>query len=582
MQDDPNQTQQLLMAAQERLQASEAELRIAEALFQSLQAVMVTNGRGIIQRVNEAFLQLTGYEREEILGRTPKLLRSGHHDEPFYAAMREEIARSGQWQGEIWDRHKSGAVFPKWLTIRAVGDGQGAVTHFVATYMDIRERKQAEDRIRQLSFYDALTQLANRSLMLEMLGRAMAAGAHSGRQGAVLLIDLDRFKLINDSLGHTQGDLLLQQAGQRLRQCVGEGGTVARIGGDEFAIVLPDLCASRESAACQAEQAAEQVMRALGEAYRLGDGEYRGTASVGVALFSGSEASGEEVLKQAELAMYKAKSDGRNGLRFFEAALEEAAHRRLFLEREMDRALAARQFLLHYQPQVEGGVAYGAEALVRWRHPERGLISPAEFIPLAEETGQIVALGGWVLDCACDQLAAWAAHPVTAGLELSVNISASQFLQEDFVDRVAQALERSGITPAKLKLELTESLMAGNADGVIKKMHALKDRGVRLSLDDFGTGYSSLSYLRRMPFDQLKIDQSFVREVLTDANAAAIARSIAALAHSLGLAVVAEGVETAEQRDFLNDIGCTKYQGYFYSRPLPLAEFERYLHAAAQ
>ncbi len=573
-----SKTRQRLRDAEAQLRLADTEQRIAAVIFDNLQGVIVANARGVIQRVNDAFTRMSGYSAAEVIGKTPRMLRSGHHDESFYVAMRESLARTGRWQGEIWDRHKSGELFPKWMTITAVRNAAGAATHFVATYIDITERKRAEEQINRLAFYDVLTELPNRSLLLEMLQRALATSAKEGRHGAVLLIDLDRFKLINDTLGHTQGDVLLQQAGQRLRGCVRETDTVARIGGDEFAVVLAELHGVQEHAVFGAERVGEKIVEALARPYLLGDGEYRCTGSVGVALFAGGQPAREEILKQAELAMYKAKHDGGNGLRFFDAALEEAANRRVFLERELDKAVAAEQFILHYQPQVRhDGSVYGAEALLRWHHPERGLISPAEFVPLAEETGHILALGNWVLETACRQLAAWARQPRTADLVLAVNVSALQFMQDDFVDRVLCALRDAAAEPGRLKLELTESLLASDPDAIIEKMHVLKTQGVRLALDDFGTGYSSLAYLKRMPFDQLKIDQSFVRDVLTDTNAAAIARAIAALAHSLGLMVVAEGVETAAQRDFLAATGCVIYQGDHFSRPLPLAQFEAWL-----
>ncbi|MBS0607744.1 MAG: EAL domain-containing protein [Proteobacteria bacterium] len=569
---------QELQRLQAQLHAAQAEQRLADVVFQIPVAVLVTSARGVIERINAAFTQLTGYAPDEVVGKTPWLLRSGHHDEAFYVAMRASIQQTGRWQGEIWDRHKDGSIIPKWMTITAAADAQGQPTHFVATYVDISERKRAEEERHQLAFYDALTRLPNRTLALERLQHAISASARSSVHGAVLLIDLDDFKRINDSAGHAQGDVLLQQVAGRLLACVGAEDTVARMGGDEFLLVLAEACTSAEKAAAHIEQLAARVLHALGQDYLLGGDRFRCGASIGAALFAKGAPPAQDVVKQAELAMYQAKQEGGGKLHFFDAALEQAVARRVQLERELDEALAQGHLALHYQPQVApGGQVVGAEALVRWRHPERGLVSPGEFIPLAEDTGQILPLGAWVLQTACDQLAAWAGQPHTANLTLAVNVSALQFGQSDFVAQVAQAIERSGARPQLLKLELTESMLVDDVDGVIAKMHALRALGLRLSLDDFGTGYSSLAYLRRMPIDQLKIDQSFVRDLLQDANAMAIARSVAALGHSLGLDVVAEGVETAAQRDALADLGCASYQGYFFGRPVALPEFEAWL-----
>ncbi|MDE2413808.1 MAG: EAL domain-containing protein [Comamonadaceae bacterium] len=569
---------QELQRLQAQLHAAQAEQRLADVVFQIPVAVLVTSARGVIERINAAFTQLTGYAPDEVVGKTPWLLRSGHHDEAFYVAMRASIQQTGRWQGEIWDRHKDGSIIPKWMTITAVADAQGQPTHFVATYVDISERKRAEEERHQLAFYDALTRLPNRTLALERLQLAISASARSGVHGAVLLIDLDDFKRINDSAGHAQGDVLLQQVAGRLLACVGAEDTVARMGGDEFLLVLAEACTSAEKAAAHIEQLAARVLHALAQDYLLGGDRFRCGASIGAALFANGAPPAQDVVKQAELAMYQAKQEGGGKLHFFDAALEQAVARRVQLERELDEALAQGHLALHYQPQVApGGQVVGAEALVRWRHPVRGLVSPGEFIPLAEDTGQILPLGAWVLQTACDQLAAWAGQPHTANLTLAVNVSALQFGQSDFVAQVAQAIERSGARPQLLKLELTESMLVDDVDGVIAKMHALRALGLRLSLDDFGTGYSSLAYLRRMPIDQLKIDQSFVRDLLQDANAMAIARSVAALGHSLGLDVVAEGVETAAQRDALADLGCASYQGYFFGRPVALPEFEAWL-----
>ena len=557
---------------------AEAELRIAATAFESQEGMVVTDPAGVILRINKAFMDISGYTAEEVVGQTPRLLKSGRHDDAFYAAMWASIASTGAWQGEVWDRRKNGEVYPKWLTISAVKSDDGVVTHYVGTHQDITERKKAEERIKELAFFDSLTHLPNRTLLLDRLKQAMTAGNRSGTFGAVLFIDLDHFKTLNDTLGHDKGDMLLQLVAQRLAASVREGDTVARLGGDEFVVVLGSLNKTAEEAANETEAVGEKILAVLNQAYPLGDIDYRSSASIGATLFRGHETSIEDLLKQADLAMYKSKTTGRNGLHFFDPAMQTVVVERVALETGLRKAIEGNQLLLHYQPQVvDAGRVTGAEALVRWQHPERGTVSPAEFILLAEETGLILPLGQWVLESACGQLALWAIHPDMAHLTVAVNVSAQEFRDPDFVLKVVAILNQTGANPNRLKLELTESLLVDNVEDVIDKMSALKARGVGFSLDDFGTGYSSLSYLKRLPLDQLKIDQSFVRDILIDPNDAAIARTIVALAQSLGLDVIAEGVETEPQRAFLASSGCHAYQGYFFSRPLPVEGFEEFV-----
>jgi len=564
----------------ERKQA-EAELRIAAAAFDSREGMIITDAASVILRVNSAFTDSTGFTAGEVVGRTPRLLRSELHDDAFYRDMWSDIHRSGGWQGEIWGRRKNGEIYPKWLTISAVKRADGTVMNYISTHHDITERKKAEKKIEELAFFDALTNLPNRTLLLERLKHAMTTGARKRSYGAVLFIDLDHFKTLNDTLGHDQGDLLLRQVAQRLTACVREGDTVARLGGDEFVVVLEALSHDAAEAAMQTEVLGEKILATLNQSYRLGAVGHRSTASVGATLFYGRQTSIDDLLKQADLAMYKAKETGRNAMRFFDPGMQTAVMERAALEAGLRLAIQENEFLLHYQAQVDDeGRVTGAEALLRWRHPQRGVVSPAEFVPLAEDTGLILPLGLWVLGSACAQLALWAARPRLAHLSLAVNVSAKQFRQPGFVATVLGVLEASGANPRRLKLELTESLLVDNVEDVIEKMVALKARGVGFALDDFGTGYSSFSYLKRLPLDHLKIDQSFVRDVLVDPNDAAIAKTIVALAQSLGLGVIAEGVETRAQRDFLAASGCHAYQGYFFSRPLALDSFETFALAA--
>jgi len=555
--------------------AAESELRLAAVAFESQEGLVVTDPQGTILRVNKAFVRATGYSAEEALGQNPRLLKSGRHNEEFYREMWTAIANTGAWQGEIWDKRKDGSEYPKWLSISAVRDDNGVVTNYIGTQLDLTERKLAEEKISSLAFYDQLTGLPNRTLLLDRLKQTMAASSRSGAYCALVFIDLDNFKTLNDTLGHGVGDTLLKQAAQRLIKCLREGDTVARLGGDEFVIVLAGLSTNQGEAAASAETVAEKILASLSERYQLENRPYSSTASLGVALFKGDALAIDELMKQADLAMYKAKESGRNSIRFFDPTLESAVKERAAMERDLQRALEASQFLLHYQAQVAGkGELTGAEALVRWQHPERGLVSPADFIPLAEETGLILPLGYWVLRTVCAQLSSWADNPQMAHLTVSVNVSARQFHQADFVDQVLAVLEITGANPQRLKLELTESLLVANVEQIVNKMFALKAVGIAFSLDDFGTGYSSLAYLKRLPLDQLKIDQSFVRDLLTDPNDAAIAKTIVALGQSLGLAVIAEGVEDQAQRDLLAESGCHAYQGYFFGRPVPINGFE--------
>jgi len=557
---------------------SSEQLLIAAAAFEAQEGMLVTDANGIILRINQAFTATTGYSAEDIVGKTPRILQSGRHDATFYRQMRESVARTGAWQGEIWDRHKSGEVCPKWLNISTVRNAEGLVTHYIGTHYDLSERKRAEERINALAFYDQLTELPNRILLLEHLNRAMATSLRNNNYGALLLIDLDNFKTLNDTQGHEMGNQLLIQVAGRLKNCIRTEDTAARQGGDEFVVLLPELGLSEREVASKAEAIAEKILAELNQAYQIGHLLHHSTASIGVTLFKGNRASVDDLMKQADLAMYRAKAAGRNIVRFFDPAMEAIVKVRAEMEDDLRQAIARQQFILHYQPQVlDDGRITGAEALVRWQHPVRGMVSPAEFIPLAEESNLILPLGKWVLETACNKLAAWSAQPDMAAMIIAVNVSAKQFRQRDFVEQVLTVVEQSGADPHRLKLELTESLLVDNIEETIDKMHRLKAKGIGFSLDDFGTGYSSLSYLKRLPLDQLKIDQSFVRDVLSDPNDAAIARTVVALGQSLGLGVIAEGVETEAQRDFLATSGCHAYQGYFFSKPLAETPFEQFV-----
>ena len=566
----------------ERKQA-EASLRVAATAFESQEAMLITNASKVILKVNKAFIRITGYSEAEAVGQTPALLKSERQDTAFYQAMWDRINSEHYWQGEIWNRRKSGEIYPERLAISAVLDDVGAVSNYVATFSDITRDKQAQDEIQHLAFTDALTGLPNRRLLMDRLKHALATSARSQRESALLFIDLDNFKTLNDTLGHDIGDLLLQQVTQRLVACMREGDTVARLGGDEFVVLLQDLNENAPQAALQVEVVGEKILASLNQVYLLAGYVHHSSASIGVTLFGPQRESVDELLKRADLAMYSAKTAGRNTLRFFDPQMQTVITTRVALEADLREAVRQDQFILHYQAQmatdhVTGGHHLtGAEVLVRWLHPVRGMVSPAEFIPVAEESGLILPLGHWVLTTACVQLATWATRPTMAHLTLAVNVSARQFHHRDFVAQVLAALEYTGANPQRLKLELTESMLVANVEDIIAKMSQLKATGVGFSLDDFGTGYSSLSYLKRLPLDQLKIDQGFVRDILIDPNDAAIAKMVVALAESLGLAVIAEGVETGAQREALSGLGCHAYQGYLFSRPLSLAGFEEFV-----
>lgn len=559
----------------------ENDLRQAATVFDNIaEGVTISESDGTIIAVNRAFSSITGYDRVEAIGQNPRMFQSGRHDHQFYTDMWAAITRHGRWQGEVWNRRKTGEVYPQWLSITAVHAPQGPTTHYVATFSDITYQKQNEERIQLLAFSDPLTGLPNRRLLLDRLAHALIVSLRNQRRGALFFIDLDDFKGLNDTRGHYIGDLLLQQVAQRLVACVSAGDTVARFGGDEFVVMLEGLNPDALQAVQHAEAVGNTILLALNEPYVLLDSVHHNTPSVGVALFGEPQGSVEELLKQADLAMYRAKASGRNTMCFFDPQMQSVLAERVTLERELRIALQRQDFILHYQPQVDkAGTMVGVEALVRWQHPERCVISPLEFIPLAEDTGLILPLGRWVLETACRQLAAWAQRADRQHLTMAVNVSVRQFHHADFVEQVLGLLQETGANPQRLKLELTESLLITQVEEVVAKMGALKAKGVCFSLDDFGTGYSSLSYLKRLPLDQLKIDQSFVSHVLTDTNDAAIARMIVALSDSLGLEVIAEGVEHAEQRDFLKQNGCHAYQGYFFSRPLPLDALEAYADA---
>ncbi|WP_295407148.1 EAL domain-containing protein [uncultured Thiocystis sp.] len=555
---------------------ADTTLRQAATVFESTrEGVIITDLQARILTVNRAYTDITGYTEEDVRGLNPNLLKSGRHDRSYYQALWTSIATTGHWQGEIWNRRKNGELYPQLLSISTVDDSQGQPSHYVGVMTDISQLKESEARLEHLVHYDPLTNLPNRRLIQSRLQHAMEQAERQRRRVALLFLDLDRFKTVNDSLGHPVGDTLLESLAQRLSERLREDDTLGRLGGDEFLILLENLERPEDAAVV-----AQGLLQLLERPFLLGQGEPRPEiyigASIGISLYPDDGHSVTELIKHADVALYQAKEEGRNTYRFYTPSLTATANERLALEARLHRALDNDEFVLHYQPQIDtqSGALIGCEALVRWLSPEEGMISPARFIPLAEETGLIVPLGEWVLRTACAQGRAW----LDAGLPeltIAVNLSGRQLQQPGLARLVADILEQTGLPPERLKLELTESMIMGQGEQAEELLHAIKAQGPRLSIDDFGTGYSSLAYLKRFPIDELKIDRSFVRDIPVDQNDMEIAATIIAMARNLHLKVIAEGVETPEQLDFLTRQGCYACQGYLLGRPVSADEFVR-------
>jgi len=566
-----------------QLKRVQSDLRIAAIAFDSSGGIAITDADKRILRVNAAFTRITGFSIDEARGRTMgELLRSGRHEPAFYAAMEEALLREQLWQGEIWNRRKSGEIYPQWMNITAVRDEQGHTTNYVAVFTDITEKKRADETIHSLAYFDPLTKLPNRRLLRDRIEQAISASAQSGRHAALLFIDLDNFKELNDSKGHDVGDQLLQEVASRLYAGVRSDDTVARQGGDEFVVLVTGLSADAAQAASQAERLAEAMRCELNRPYALGSLRHHSSPSIGIHVFVGAGHGVDELLKRADSAMYVAKRAGRNAYRFFDPALHAELEHRVELEADLRQAVEQQQLELYFQPQVDArGAVIGAEALLRWQHATRGHVPPSVFIPLAEESDLIVDIGSWVLQAAAQQLRAWRERPGWPALQLAVNVSARQFRKAGFCDTVRGIVQPLGPAVDQLKLELTESLILVDVDGVVATMHALRALGVRLSLDDFGTGQSSLSYLTRLPLDQLKIDQSFVRKLTQSRSDAVVVQTIIGMARSLDIGVIAEGVETEEQCGRLIAMGCLQQQGYLFGKPMPLPAFEAFVKARA-
>ena len=565
------------MSRERGRQSMEAQLRLMAKVFeQGGEGIVITDARGDIVMVNRAFENVTGYTQAEVSGRNPRLLSSGRHDREFFRHMWETITSEGFWQGEIWNRRKDGDIYPEYLSVSRIVDGAGQVTHYIATFNDISENKANQEHIQRLAHYDSLTGLPNRILLADRVALALSHMERAGGQLALIFLDLDRFKNVNDSLGHRIGDELLVQVGARLRGLLRDEDTVSRLGGNEFILLLPGADADG------AAHVAEKVLKTLSSPYHIEQHELAITPSMGIAMATADGATYEALSMCADTAMYRAKQGGRQTYRFFTREMQERSDRTLQLENALRRALELNQLCLHYQPQMslENGRIIGVEALLRWRHPELGDVSPADFIPVAEDSGMILPIGEWVLRTAIWQMKAWLDTGLPP-LVMAVNLSAIQFRQARLPELVSQILAESGLPADQLELELTEGVAMENPLEAIEIMNDLHARGIRMSIDDFGTGYSSLNYLKRFKIYKLKIDQSFVRDISRDPEDEAIVGAIISLAQSLGMQTIAEGVETEAQAAFLRAGGCREGQGYLYSRPLPAEEFERFVRIAS-
>ena len=553
------------------------DLRLLAITFESNEAIMITDSNNLIMRVNQAFTKMTGYTQEEVLGKDPDILSSGKHSDSFYQNMRQALLENGSYESEIWNRRKNGQVYPERHLITSITDKSGKIINYVSVFSDITTQKAHEDRIQFLAFYDQLTSLPNRRLLLDRLQYNLSLSQRNKKHGVLMFLDLDDFKKINDSLGHEVGDELLQQAAARIKLPLRRADTVARLGGDEFVILVANQTLEGDALIEFASNLAENIIEAFQQPFHIKGYEHHISTSIGITIFPPTEQTAVSILGQADTAMYKSKKMGKNTFCFYEQAMQAIAEAKLALEHDLRRAIEQQQFSLNYQPQVDNsGKLLAVEALIRWHHPERSWVSPAEFIPLAEDSGLIIPIGQWVLVNACTQLQSW----LQQGLQIqhiSVNVSPKQFRQNDFIANIKSALNQSGLPAKNLMLEITEGIVLDNVEDTIQKMDTLKQIGIQFSIDDFGTGYSSLSYLKRLPIDELKIDQSFVRDIATDKDDAAIVATIIAMASHLNLTVVAEGVENFQQLDFLTANGCVLFQGYHFSRPLTAVDLRSFV-----
>ncbi|WP_135079663.1 EAL domain-containing protein [Terasakiella sp. SH-1] len=552
----------------------ENELRLAQTVFDTTsEAIVVTDTQNRIQAVNPSFTRVTGYSEEEVLGRDPGFLSSGRQDQEFYHTMWLQLSERGRWQGEIWNRRKNGDLYAEWLSISSVHDEQGDICQYVAVFSDITKRKKAEELIKHQANYDGLTSLPNRNLFLDRLSRAMMRAKRNGTQVALMFLDLDRFKSVNDTLGHNVGDALLMDASKRLLGCVRETDTVSRLGGDEFTVIIPDIKHSYDI-----EKVANKILAEMSQTFSVLDHDIFLTASVGITVYPDDGVALEALMRNADTAMYQAKEAGRNSFRFYTPEMNKIAHEAMVLERELRQAIDKKEFVVHYQPvvDVKSGDVISCEALARWNHPARGLVGPGYFISIAEETGLIDEIGAQVLEQVCQQIHDWQSVEELKDIRVAVNLSPHQLRNQNLVEKLQGVMQAYGVRPKQLSLEITETLVMQDPDGAALLLENIRDLGVQIYLDDFGTGYSSLNYLKRFSFDVLKIDRAFIMDVDRDEGDAALVEAIIVMAHKLGIKVVAEGVESPQQRKFVMEQECDMIQGYYYSKPLAPEEFEAY------
>ncbi len=559
------------------LQANEQDLKIAATSFQTHEAIMVANEKMNLVRVNNAFTRITGYSEAEVAGKNPKFLNSGKQDESFYEKFLDTLNREGKWSGEKWNRRKNGEIFPAWETISSIKDENSKITHYIYFFSDISDFKVAEKEIEKLAFYDPLTELPNRRLLHERLEYELNNAKRYNRAGVLLFLDLDRFKNINDSLGHSIGDEILVETAKRLQLLLRDTDTAVRLGGDEFIILVGAQDGLRTDLLEQSSVIADKVINIINAPYKVGKYELFITTSIGITLYTGFDETVEVLLKRADTAMYQAKEAGRNTFRFYQQSMQEAVDTRLKIERNLRVALSKNEFCLHYQPQFsDEKKVIGVEALIRWNNAELGSVSPSEFLPIAEETGLIIAIGKWTIESVCDQINLWDEQNILVP-HIAINISAKQFYQSGFVSMLVQTVIEYDVDPDRIMLEITEGVFLGNLEEVNDKMEVLKESGFSFSVDDFGTGYSSLTYLKSLPFDQLKIDEAFTRDMVNQPSDVAIVKALITMAKGLGLSLIAEGVDTDQHLAYLSGFGCNNYQGYYFSKPLPAQQLSEYL-----
>ncbi len=552
-----------------RLDLARQAQKLSAVAFETQSGMTITNANQEILKVNKAFTEITGYSASEVVGKTPSLLSSGKHDDSFYKNMWESLKKNHYWSGEIWNRHKNGDVYPEHLTIQAVLDDNGEIIYFVAAFLDLTLQKQAQEKIEFLSSYDALTGLANKTMLTNSLQEYIDKDI-TKTKGALICFDFNDFKAINDTYGYICGDMLLQEVAKRLKKEFTDADLLARLSADEFALWFCNLHKDTKEATLIAENYAKELLSILAESYRLNENIVNSVPSVGITIYDDRAKDAQKLINEAHTALHQTKSYPDKSIAFFDESFQEMAKEHLTLYTELLSAIKNDEFILLYQPQYNSKAQiYGAEALIRWNHPQKGIISPFGFIDVAEKTGLILPIGKWVLQKACKQLSLWQQKSETRGWIMAINVSARQFNQEDFVQTVEESITQNSLKPQLLKLELTESLLVYNTDEVVEKMHKLREIGVQISLDDFGTGYSSLQYLRKLPLNQVKIDKSFVQDMIDSSSDSAIIRSVIYLGGVFGFEVIAEGVESSEQYEYLKKLGCRAFQGYYFSRPKP-------------